>query len=270
MGRCPAWDADEGKQMQAGPEVTRIRGSRARRWWAAFSAGPVYPPSEADRRTVRIVGVELPTRATTALFLAVFLVLFDYQQTFIPAEIRALGLVPEAIRFQAYERLVLFGVIPLLVVLVAFRDIPGRYGLRLGDWRWGLPLAILGCTLMTPVVIGLVADPTFAAYYAPFETPIPDLLLTNLIDLAPSEFLVRGFLMFTLFRAIGPVGMVVAQMPFVFAHIGKPELELFSTMFGGLAYAWLDWRTGSIVWSVVVHVFILSLAIVLSAAAAAG
>lgn len=255
--------------MQPRPEATHSRAARARRWWAAFTAGPAYPPSEADRRTARIVGVDLPIRATTALFVAVFLVLFDYLRTFIPAEIRALGLVPEAIRFQAFERLILFGLIPLLVVIVAFRDRPGRYGLGLGNWRWGVPLAILGCALMTPVVIGLVADPSFAAYYARFETPIPDLLLTNLIDLAPSEFLLRGFLMFSLFRAIGPVGMVVAQLPFVFAHIGKPELELFSTMFGGLAYAWLDWRTGSIAWSVLAHVYILTLAIVLSAAVAA-
>jgi membrane protease YdiL (CAAX protease family) len=219
---------------------------------------------------VRIVGVVLPLRATTALFLVAFLVLFDYQRTFIPAEIRALGLSPGGVRFQALERLVLFGLLPLLVVVIAFRDRPDRYGLRLGDWRWGLSLAIVGGALMTPVVVGLVADPTFAAYYAHFEAPLPDVLLTNVIDLAPSEFLLRGFLMFTLFRAIGPVGMVVAQLPFVFSHLGKPEIELFSTMFGGLAYAWLDWRTGSILWSVLAHVYILTLAIVLSAAATPG
>jgi membrane protease YdiL (CAAX protease family) len=237
------------------------------RWWAAFSAGPAYPPSPGDLRTVRVVGVELPLRATTALFLATFLVLFDYMRTFIPEEVRALGLSPAALRYQAVERMILFGAVPLLVVLFAFRDQPARYGLRLGDWRWGLPLAALGCALMTPVVIALVADPSFAAYYARSAASLPDLVVTNVIDLAPSEFLLRGFLMFTLLRAIGPVGMVVAQLPFVFSHLGKPEMELLSTMFGGLAYAWLDWRTGSITWSVLAHVYILTLAIALSAAA---
>ena len=38
------------------------------RLWAAFTAGPAYPPAPADLRTVRIVGVELPVRATVALF----------------------------------------------------------------------------------------------------------------------------------------------------------------------------------------------------------
>ena len=31
----------------------------------------------------------------------------------------------------------------------------------------------------------------------------------------------------------GGLGIVVAQMPFVFAHLGKPEIELFSTLLGG-------------------------------------
>ena len=54
--------------------------------------------------------------------------------------------------------------------------------------------------------------------------------------------------MLTLVRVIGPVGVLVATMPFVFGHLGKPELELFSTLGGGLVYGWLAWRTRSIVW----------------------
>ena len=237
------------------------------RLWAAFTAGPAYPATAADVRTVRIVGAELPVRATLALFLVVFLVLFDYMRTFIPADVKALGLNPAAVRYQAIERLILFGIVPLLVVVFVFRDRPGRYGLRVGDWRWGLPLALIGAALMTPVVYGLVGDPSFAAYYARLAAPLPDLVATYAIDLGASEFILRGFVMFTLLRTIGPVGMVVAQLPFVFAHLGKPEIELFSTMFGGLAYAWLDGRTGSILWSVLAHIYILTLAITLSARA---
>ena len=76
-------------------------------------------------------------------------------------------------------------------------------------------------------------------------------------------------MLFTLVRAIGPVGVLVATMPFVFAHLGKPELELFSTLGGGLVYGWLAWRTGSILWGTVAHVYILTLAIVVAGAAGA-
>lgn len=65
---------------------------------------------------------------------------------------------------------------------------------------------------------------------------------------------------------MGLIGVLVATMPFVFVHLGKPELELFSTLAGGLVYGWLAWRTRSILWGTIGHVSILSLAV----AAAAG
>jgi membrane protease YdiL (CAAX protease family) len=54
-------------------------------------------------------------------------------------------------------------------------------------------------------------------------------------------------------------------MPFTFAHLGKPELELFSTLGGGMVYGWLAWRTGSIVWGSIGHVYILTLVTVAAA-----
>ena len=57
-----------------------------------------------------------------------------------------------------------------------------------------------------------------------------------------------GFRLFTLLRRIGPLAVLVVQVPFVFAHVGKPDLELWSTFVGGSILALLDLRTGSIVW----------------------
>jgi membrane protease YdiL (CAAX protease family) len=108
-------------------------------------------------------------------------------------------------------------------------------------------------------VLWAAAQPAFREYYAVSSTGVADLLVTHVLDLVPSEFLYRGFLMFTLLRAFGPVGVLIATMPFVFAHLGKPEFELFSTLVGGLAYGWLNWRTGSIWWSAAAHVYILTL-----------
>ena len=55
-------------------------------------------------------------------------------------------------------------------------------------------------------------------------------------------------------------------MPFVFGHLGKPELELFSTLAGGLVYGWLAWRTRSIVWGALGHTYILTLVTIAAAA----
>jgi membrane protease YdiL (CAAX protease family) len=73
--------------------------------------------------------------------------------------------------------------------------------------------------------------------------------------------------MFTLLRAIGPIGVLVAVLPFVFSHLTKPELELISTLGGGMLYGWLAWRTGSIVWGSIAHVYILTLLIAVAGAA---
>ena len=128
-------------------------------------------------------------------------------------------------------------------------------------------MSATGIVVMTPIVLALTQDPGFARFYAPSTARPADVALTALIDLAPSEFVFRGFLMFTLLRAMGPLGMVVAQLPFVFSHLNKPEIELLSTLFGGLVYGWVDWRTGSILWSILPHVYIVTLAVLASAAA---
>ena len=60
-------------------------------------------------------------------------------------------------------------------------------------------------------------------------------------------------------RVVGPIGVLIAAWPFVFAHLGKPELELFSTLGGGLVYGWLAWRTRSVVWGAIGHTYILTL-----------
>jgi membrane protease YdiL (CAAX protease family) len=230
----------------------------------AVARAPEYPADAADRRTIMIAGLELPLRASVAIAVATMVLLFDYSRTFIPDPIQDLGRAAAALRYQAVERVVIFGLVPLAVIVLGFRDRPWRYGLTLGDWRWGLGLALAGSALMTPIIVAIARIDAFRDYYAVSTASPPDVLVTNALDLIPTEFMIRGFLMFALVRAIGPVGVLVATLPFVFSHLGKPEVELFSTLFGGLVYGWLVWRTGSIVWSVGAHIYIVSLLLIVA------
>ena len=227
--------------------------------WSGFTAAPSYPAIAADRRTIQVAGLDLPLRATAAAALVTLVLLLDHSRTLVPDALAALGRSPDGMLAIAVERVILFGVFPLAVVLLAFRDRPSRYGLTLGDWRWGAGLTLIGCAVMTPIVLAFVTLPDVRAFYAPSAGPLGQLVLTNVLDLTATEFAYRGFLLFTLVRLIGPFGLVVATMPFAFAHLGKPELELFSTLGGGMVYGWLAWRTGSIVWGSIGHVYILTL-----------
>jgi len=226
------------------------------------------PPDDAtpaDEATFVLAGLRLPVRATVAITIMVFVVIFDFSRTFIPDELIQYDRNPGMQRLQAWDRVVLFFLVPLLVVVLGFRDRPSRYGLRLGEWRLGAVLAVAGCAVMTPVVLWFASQPDAATYYAPSWSTLPDVLATNLLDLVSAEFLFRGFLMFTLVRAIGPIGVLVATVPFALTHLTKPELELISTLVGGMLYGWLAWRTRSIAWGAVAHTYILTL---LTAAAA--
>jgi membrane protease YdiL (CAAX protease family) len=228
------------------------------------------PPSDdatpADGATVTIAGLRLPVRATIAIAVTVLVVIFDFSRTFIPDALIQYDHNPGMQRLQALDRVALFFAVPLLVVLLAFRDRPARYGLRFGEWRLGATLVVAGCLVMTPVALWFAGQPDARAFYAPSWSSLPDVLATNFLDLFSAEFLFRGFLMFALVRTIGPIGVLVATLPFVFSHLTKPELELFSTLLGGMLYGWLAWRTRSIVWGTLAHTYILTLLM----AAAAG
>ena len=230
---------------------------------------PAYPPDDADLRTIRIAGLELPLRATVVVVAAILLTIFDFQRTLIPDQLIHYDRNPEEQRMMAFSRLFLYFVVPLAIVILGFRDRPARYALQFGDWRWGLGLAVAGCVVMTPVVLVLARQPDFRLYYAPSAEPLPGLLTTNILDLFSTEFMFRGFLMLALARLFGPIALIVALFPFTFVHLTKPESELLSTFAGGAVYGWLTWRTRSIVWGAAAHTYIVTL-LILAAGASPG
>ena len=242
---------------------------RIRRLLAWIGSAPAYDPEPADVRTATFLGLALPRRATVAVLVVALIMLLDYYGRINPLVDAVLGHGSgngaDMRRLGSIGRLVLLGAVPLLIILVGFRDRPSRYGIRLGDWRAGLAIAIGGCLVMTPVIVLIARDASFAAYYAPMASTPLDAFLTAAIEVIPAEFFFRGFLLYTLLRTAGPLAVVVATLPFAFAHLGKPEIETISTLGGGFLFGWLDWRTGSVLWSGLAHTWILGLVVVATA-----
>lgn len=230
----------------------------------AATRGPVYDASEADLRDVRIAGLALPLRATVVLFVATAALVLDATRRVVLPLVDTLIADGDPVLNLALERAILFGALPLLVVTLGFRDRPARFGLTLGEWRWGAGLLVAGLAVMTPIIAWFSGFPDFVAYYGTVPGSIGQIALRNGLEVIPAEFLFRGFLMFVLLRRIGPLAIVVVQVPFVMAHFGKPEIELWSTFLGGSIFAWLDWRTGSVVWSALGHLYVLTLMVVLA------
>jgi membrane protease YdiL (CAAX protease family) len=236
---------------------------RLRAWLAR---APSYPADAGDLRSVTVLGLELPIRATVAVITVTLILLLDYHgriDGLVEAVTGPFGSgMADTQRLRSLGRLTLEGLVPLAMIVLVLRDRPSRYGLRVGDWRAGLALGVAGCAVMTPIVLAVVRLPAFAGHYAPQATAPLDVVLTTALEVIPAEFFFRGFLLFALLRIAGPVAVVIATLPFAFIHLGKPEVETLSTLGGGLLYGWLDWRTGSVLWSGLAHTWILSLAVI--------
>jgi membrane protease YdiL (CAAX protease family) len=227
---------------------------------------PAARPAARDRVELNLLGLRVPALATAFLLITCALLMLDRNYDVLP---RFGPVDPRSLRNQGIERLVLFGLVPL-GILLALREDPRRYGLGRGDVRRAVVLGGLATLVTVPAVVLIAAIPAIRDWYGPSMSTVPDVLLTNILDLVPTEFLLRGFLLFALLRAIGPFAVVVAVVPFVMIHIGKPDVEALSTLAGGLVFGWLNWRTGSIWASAAYHVAIQTTVIVAAAAWAAG
>ena len=256
-------DASERGLAEAGVSTGASVIARLRVW---LTAAPAYPADAADLRTVEFLGLRVPRRAATAVVLVALLLLLDYHGhvTDIVSALTGWSTANEADfkRVQGVGRVLLLACLPLAVIALGFRDRPSRYGLTLGDWRTGAAIAVGGALVMTPIAIAFAHLPSFAAYYAPQGAPPLSVLVTTALDVIPAEFFFRGFLLFALLRTVGPIAVVLATLPFAFSHLGKPEVETLSTLVGGFLYGWLDWRTGSVLWSGLAHTWILTTLVV--------
>jgi membrane protease YdiL (CAAX protease family) len=84
-------------------------------------------------------------------------------------------------------------------------------------------------------------------------------LYITAVDLFGWEFIWRGFLLFGMAAVLGPGPAIWLQaVPFAFMHLGKPEVETISTIFGGAAFGFIAWQSGSFLYPWIIHWFIAS------------
>ena len=111
------------------------------------------------------------------------------------------------------------------------------------------------------VILTFVArTPAMQSYYearAP-ESVIRLIYITG-VDLLGWEFLWRGFMLFAFARAFGPGPAILLQaVPFALLHLGKPETETLTTLFGGIGFGFIAWQSQSFLYPFLIHWFIAS------------
>jgi membrane protease YdiL (CAAX protease family) len=153
-----------------------------------------------------------------------------------------------------WDRVILYLVVPLVFIFFVFREKPREYGFTLGDWKAGLVITLVGILVMAPVIWYLGSnDSSMVDYYERYVDGIP---WNTFLDLIGWEFFFRGWILFGYARKFGPDALWLQAVPFALAHIGKPEIETLSTIFGGFAFGWVAWRTRSFLYPFLIHWFI--------------
>jgi membrane protease YdiL (CAAX protease family) len=163
---------------------------------------------------------------------------------------------------KGYDRLILYLIVPLVIIIIAFRENPKAYGFSLGDWKLGLVLTVASIVLIAPVLWFVARGGAMKTYY---ESQVSGLPWNTFIDLFGWEFFFRGFILFAYARKMGANALWLQAMPFALAHIGKPEAEALSTIFGGFVFGWIAYRTRSFLYPFLIHWFVASFTIVVAA-----
>jgi len=178
-------------------------------------------------------------KIVTITVVSTLLILLDYYHQFIPG-------------WKGYDRTVLYFVIPMLFIIFVFREHPREFGFQLGDWKAGLVLTIGSLLVILPVLWLLVhGNQAMQTYYKPLLGP--GLPLYTFLEIFGWEFLFRGWLTFGYTRKFGAQGLWLQAVPFALGHIGKPEVETLSTIFGGFFFGWAAYRTRSFLYPFLIH-----------------
>ncbi|GAB4146285.1 MAG: hypothetical protein Fur0021_04260 [Candidatus Promineifilaceae bacterium] len=197
------------------------------------------------RRSVTIGGVEFDLRLTFLVIFSTIVPMLDYYSH------RLTGT-------KAYDRFLLYFVLSMLVIVLLFHESPRHYGWRLGDWRRGIGYTVAGCAGMALILWFVARKGGMQAYYEAKASPnVSRLIVLTGIDLFGWEFLWRGLMLFALARYFGPGPAIWLQaVPFAMMHLGKPEIETLSTIFGGAAFGFVAWQSKSFLYPFLIHWFI--------------
>lgn len=217
------------------------------------------PSSDAQPQPIfNLLGLHLPVRSTLAIVVTTVLLVLDYYYQFTSDVFRILPApaFPDRVRNSAYDHVVMYLLIPMFLIVVVFRQRPADYGFRLGDWRTGLKWTLISWAIAAPILYFAGQTPEVRDYYLRYFASPADTIFTAFVELVGWEFVFRGFLLWSLYEVAGPSAVILQAVPFAMAHVSKPPLEAVSTIFGGVAFGWVAWRTRSFLYPLLIHLFI--------------
>lgn len=150
--------------------------------------------------------------------------------------------------------------IPAVLIRFVLKEKLSDYGFRLGDVRFGVITSILFLAVMTVVVVIISGTKDFMNAYPQGGKKAGESLgmfavyeLCILIYMLGWEFFWRGYMLFGLKPRFGYYSVFIQMIPFFILHKGKPELELFASIFAGIILGLQALRSGSFIYCWILH-----------------
>lgn len=149
--------------------------------------------------------------------------------------------------------------LPLLIIKLLLKEKITDYGLKFGDHKIGLIITIISFAVMLPILWFVSASPEFAAKYPHLQMAKNSWTIFIIYEIGMFtylfawEFIWRGFMLFGLEKKFGYYSVFIQMIPFVILHNGKPELETFSAILGGIILGIVALRTRSFIYGVFIH-----------------
>ncbi len=202
------------------------------------------PTVVAGRRVWRVWAVDFDARIVQVIILATLILILPATNSFLGSE---------------FGGVLLQLVLPLLIVVAVWREDPRRYFLRIGEWKLGLAVTAGAVAVMAVVIWYSGHQPDFRTYYSGLVGGRPPLQLIYDTGIAMFawEFFYRGWLLEAFGRKYGTDAIWLQMIPFALLHVGKPEIELLSTVLGGAFFGILAWRTKSMLYGWLLHWFMM-------------
>ena len=154
---------------------------------------------------------------------------------------------------------VVYFVIPFLIIKLIFKEKIADYGITFGDVNAGIKISAVFILIMIPFIWLLTAQQSFSLTYPLLYQARDSWKIFFIYEsglffyLIAWEFIWRGFMLFGLKEKFGYYAVLIQMLPFVILHDGKPPLETFGAIAGGLALGILAYRTRSIYYCVITH-----------------
>ncbi len=153
-----------------------------------------------------------------------------------------------------------YAILGILIIKFLLKENLKDYGFKAGDYHFGFFMILIFLSVMIILIWFVSASPSFAQKYPHLQGAKLNwntFLIYEagmLIYMFAWEFMWRGYMLFGLEEKFGYYSVLMQMIPFVILHNGKPFLETFGAIFGGIALGILALRTRSFYYCVVIHI----------------